>query len=76
MYHHPLFSASNGRDNTKLRELWRPLFDKYKVDLTLQGHDHAYATGRVSQGDNVMDGIKMQDQIGTVYVVSVGEGKM
>lgn len=76
VYHHPLFSASNGRDNTKLRELWRPLFDKYKVDLALQGHDHAYARGRVSPGDNVMDGINMRDQTGTVYVVSVSGGKM
>jgi hypothetical protein len=76
VYHHPLFSASNGRDNAKLRDLWRPIFDKYKVDLALQGHDHAYARGRVSPGDNVMDGINMRDQTGTVYVVSVSGGKM
>lgn len=75
-YHHPLFSASNGRDNSKLRELWKPIFDKYNVDLALQGHDHAYARGRVSPGENLMDGVNMRDQTGTVYVVSVSGGKM
>lgn len=75
-YHHPLFSASNGRDNEELRALWKPIFDKYKVDLALQGHDHAYARGRVAPGDNVMDGLNMRDLTGTVYVVSVSGGKM
>lgn len=75
-YHHPLFSASDGRDNTQLRELWKPIFDKYKVDLALQGHDHSYARGRVSPEDNVLDGVNMRDKTGTVYVVSVSGGKM
>jgi hypothetical protein len=75
-YHHPLFSASNGRDNESLRNLWKPIFDKYKVDLALQGHDHAYARGRVAPGENVMNGLNMKDATGTVYVVSVSGGKM
>ncbi|RIW17542.1 metallophosphoesterase family protein [Algoriphagus lacus] len=75
-YHHPLFSASNGRDNEELRALWKPIFDKYKVDLALQGHDHAYARGRVAPGENIMDGVNMRDLTGTVYVVSVSGGKM
>nr|MBI1232663.1 metallophosphoesterase [Cytophagales bacterium] len=75
-YHHPLFSASDGRDNTELRELWKPIFDKYNVDLALQGHDHSYARGRVSPEDNVLDGVNMRDKTGTVYVVSVSGGKM
>jgi 3',5'-cyclic AMP phosphodiesterase CpdA len=75
-YHHPLFSASDGRDNERLRNLWKPIFDKYKVDLVLQGHDHSYARGRVSPGENVIDGVNLRDQTGTVYVVSVSGGKM
>jgi hypothetical protein len=75
-YHHPLFSASNGRDNEELRKLWKPIFDKYRVDLALQGHDHAYARGRVAPGENVMDGVNVKDLTGTVYVVSVSGGKM
>lgn len=77
-YHHPLFSASAGRDNDELRAIWKPIFDEYKVDLALQGHDHSYARGRANPGenDNVMDGMNMRDQTGTVYVVSVSGGKM
>lgn len=75
-FHHPLFSASEGRDNEELRNLWKPIFDKHKVDLVLQGHDHSYARGRVSPGDNVLDGVNLRDKTGTVYVVSVSGGKM
>jgi 3',5'-cyclic AMP phosphodiesterase CpdA len=75
-YHHPLFSASNGRDNEELRKLWKPIFDKYRVDLALQGHDHAYARGRVAPDENVMSGMNIKDVTGTVYVVSVSGGKM
>ncbi len=75
-FHHPLFSASAGRSNKRLRELWKPILDKYQVDLVLQGHDHSYARGRVSPGENVIDGINLRDQTGTVYVVSVSGGKM
>ena len=41
-FHHPVFSTGRNRDNPRLRTLWKPLFDKYRVDLILQGHDHAY----------------------------------
>jgi len=75
-FHHPLFSASSNRDNSELRDLWKPIFDKYKVDLVLQGHDHSYARGRVSPGENTLDGVNLRDRTGTVYVVSVSGGKM
>ncbi|MBN7817112.1 purple acid phosphatase family protein [Algoriphagus pacificus] len=75
-YHHPIYSASSGRDNPTLREIWKPIFDKYHVDLALQGHDHSYARGRVSPGENILEGVNLRDQTGTVYVVSVSGGKM
>lgn len=75
-YHHPMYSASSGRDNPRLREIWKPIFDKYHVDLALQGHDHSYARGRVSPGENLLEGVNLRDQTGTVYVVSVSGGKM
>jgi hypothetical protein len=62
-FHHPVLSTKKSRDNQRLREDFKPLFDKYKVDLILQGHDHTYARGR--------DGAK-----GPVYVVSVSGPKM
>ncbi len=40
--HHPLFSTGKDRDNPELRALWKPVFDRHKVDLVLQGHDHTY----------------------------------
>jgi 3',5'-cyclic AMP phosphodiesterase CpdA len=41
-FHHPIFSTGKDRDNPELRDLWKPIFDKYQVDLVLQGHDHTY----------------------------------
>jgi len=77
-YHHPLFSASDNRDNDELREIWKPIFDKYHVDLALQGHDHSYARGRTLPAveSNAMNGLNIRDYTGTAYVVSVSGGKM
>lgn len=69
-FHHPIFSASRGRDNKELRERWQPLFDKYKVDMVLTGHDHTYGRSNLISGTNV------QSKSGTVYVVSVSGPKM
>mgnify|MGYP006284775347 CR=1 FL=1 len=77
-YHHPLYSASAGRNNERLRNLWKPVFDEFGVDLVLQGHDHSYARGRADLPDeNRVAGMNARDQYtGTVYVVSVSGGKM
>jgi 3',5'-cyclic AMP phosphodiesterase CpdA len=69
-FHHPIFSSSGTRDNPELRALWQPLFDKHKVDLVLQGHDHSYARS------NLIRGVNKQAGEGTVYVVSVSGPKM
>mgnify|MGYP006228081305 FL=1 len=76
-FHHPIFSASTGRDNTQLRKQWKPIFDKYKVDLVLQGHDHTYTRGRTQPYEqNLLSGQNVKDATGTVYVVSVSGAKM
>lgn len=42
-YHRQAYSSGGGPDNEEeFRETYHPLFDKYKVDLALQGHLHAY----------------------------------
>ena len=70
-FHHPVFSASEGRDNADQRKAWKPIFDKYAVDLVLQGHDHTYA-----RGNNIGSGVSVRDAtMGTVYVVSVSGPK-
>ncbi|MCP4625523.1 MAG: metallophosphoesterase family protein [bacterium] len=45
-FHHPIYSAAKGRNNKKLIKHWKPVFEKYRVDLVIQGHDHVYARGR------------------------------
>ncbi|MEC3880602.1 metallophosphoesterase family protein [Parapedobacter sp. 10938] len=70
-FHHPIYSPKGTRDNKRMRETFKPLFDRYGVDLVLQGHDHTYARG--------MDKIPMDDNgktSGTMYVVSVSGPKM
>lgn len=68
--HFPLFSSEPGRDNPKVRAALKPLIDKYKVDLVLQGHDHGYARGAVGP-----DG-PTSDAAGSTYAVSVAGPKM
>ena len=76
-FHHPMYSSAQGRDNPELRALWMPLFDKYKVDLVLQGHDHTYARSRLLTVENVATGVNIQKkEAGTMYVVSVSGPKM
>lgn len=72
-FHHPVFSAAQRRDNPQLRALWKPILDKHKVDMVLQGHDHTYARGYYT---NVPEGSRGIAKSGTVYVVSVSGPKM
>lgn len=69
-FHHPIYSPKGTRDNKRMREHFKPLFDRYQVDLVLQGHDHTYARG--------MEKIPMEKgaSSGTMYVVSVSGPKM
>lgn len=73
-FHYPVFSTKPNRDNMNLRNHFKPLFDKHKVDIVLQGHDHAYGRGMVN---NVPTGKTLKDETaGTMYVVSVSGPKM
>ena len=70
-FHHPVYAASGGLANKDQREAWKPIFDKYAVDLVLQGHNHTYA-----RGNNIGNGVTVRDTTkGTVYVVSVSGPK-
>lgn len=69
-FHHPIYSPKSTRDNKRMRDTFKPLFDKYKVDLVLQGHDHTYARGMAKIP---MEG---KGKSGTMYVVSVSGPKM
>jgi hypothetical protein len=71
-HHHPIYSVSKNRDNEFMRGLLRPLYDKYHVDLVLQGHDHAYGRTHKVAGDKVVGA----SEPGTVYAVSVSGPKL
>jgi len=73
-YHHPIFPL-RGKffPNTKMMsEQWKPLFEKYNVDLVLQGHDHAYTRGEVPLR---RDGDFEEGSFQTMYVTSVSGPK-
>lgn len=76
-FHHPVYSAQVGRDNPELRAAWQPIFDKYNVDLVLQGHDHTYSRSKLMIHENLAVGVtKRSERAGTLYVVSVSGPKM
>lgn len=68
--HHPFFSTAKNRDNKVLKDLFKPLLEKYGVDLVLQGHDHTYSRGIDREYSNNLK------NIGPVYLLSVSGPKM
>jgi hypothetical protein len=61
----------------ELRNAWQPLFDEFRVDLVLQGHDHTYARTGLLTHQNAPSGVTARNPAaGTVYVVSVSGPKM
>jgi hypothetical protein len=74
-FHHPVYSIATGRDNPRIREAWRPVFDKYGVDLVLQGHDHGYGRSGLMRENNLLTGAQARTSRGAVYVVSVSGAK-
>ncbi|RPG62763.1 MAG: metallophosphoesterase family protein [Flavobacteriaceae bacterium TMED206] len=70
--HHSIFSPALGRDFRYGRKNWKPLFDKYNVDLVLNGHDHTYARGHVPK---IYEDDIESKEIKTVYVTSVSGPK-
>jgi hypothetical protein len=72
-FHHPMFSSGNNRDNKAMRDLWKPVLDKHKVDLVLQGHDHTYARGHIPVS---MRANRNSRNVQTMYINSVSGPKM
>jgi hypothetical protein len=69
-FHHPVFSASEGRDNPTLRAFWLPTFERLGIDLVLQGHDHTYARGHLTENETGPG-----THVGPTYVVAVAGSK-
>jgi len=64
--HQPVYSISERRNRTLFQDVLVPIFDRFGVDLVLQGHDHGYARSlRLKDHKPVSAG-----EQGTVYVIS------
>ena len=70
-FHYPVYATAPDRYHDKMIDYIRPILQEFKVDLAIQGHDHAYARGRAFEENGKLDYEK-----GTVYVVSVAGPKM
>lgn len=69
--HQPFYSSSNKHGSDRnLQRVWAPLFDKYKVDMVFNGHDHNYERSHPLREGKVMNRFGE----GTVYVVAAGIG--
>ena len=54
-----------------MRKFCRPLFDRYDVDLVLQGHDHSYGRSGLMREDNVLTGdVPVLHQLARDYAIS------
>lgn len=77
VFHQPVYSCARPKDTETLRDAWVPLFEKRRVDLVLQGHDHCYGrwTGAKGKAENAKARGRGAPQ-GPVYMVSVTGKKM
>jgi hypothetical protein len=69
VFHHPVLATYYLKNDKKLEKIWKPIFEKYNVDLILQGHEHIYARG-FGQETNT------KQAAGPLYITSVSGPKM
>lgn len=77
VFHQPIFTCARPRDTPRIGAAWVPLFERFRVDLVLQGHDHCYsrltaAEGKAASAARTRAGRPQ----GPVYMVSVAGSKM
>ena len=77
LFHQPIFTCARPGDTPVLKAAWKPLFEKHKVDLVLQGHDHCYGRLTSEAGRDAGGGARAGGAMqGPVYMVSVAGAKM
>lgn len=77
LFHQPVFTCARPQDTSEIKAAWKPLFDKRKVDLVLQGHDHCYSRLTSEAGREASAAARKNGAIqGPVYLVSVTGSKM
>jgi 3',5'-cyclic AMP phosphodiesterase CpdA len=74
-FHHPVNPTYYIENEKKLDKIWKPIFEKYNVDLILQGHEHIYARG-FGSGSGSSRETNTKKAAGPLYVTSVSGPKM
>jgi 3',5'-cyclic AMP phosphodiesterase CpdA len=64
--HQPVYPITTRRHVTRFQETLVPIFDRFAVDLVLQGHDHGYARTVALKNNQPVTGTEK----GTVYIIS------
>ncbi|MCX4832395.1 metallophosphoesterase family protein [Streptomyces sp. NBC_01016] len=80
-FHHCAYcTATAHASEGGVRKEWVPLFEKYTVDLVINGHNHVYERTDVLKGDKVtkelpIGGTAYPETDGVVYVTAGAAGK-
>ncbi|MFF3750857.1 fibronectin type III domain-containing protein [Streptomyces sp. NPDC002018] len=80
-FHHCAFSTTSAHaSDGGVREAWVPLFDKHRVDLVVNGHNHVYERTDALRGGAVGRRVDIGASVsstrdGIVYVTAGGAGK-
>jgi len=69
--HRSFYGSIYASHSIIVRKNWQSLFDKYKIDLVLSGHDHIYARSHSIFNDQ----ISKEEGKGTIYVIGGSGGK-
>jgi 3',5'-cyclic AMP phosphodiesterase CpdA len=77
LFHQPVFTCARPNDTAEIKAAWKPVFEKRKVDLVLQGHDHCYSRLTAEAGRDAGAKARADGKVqGPVYLVSVTGSKM
>jgi len=77
LFHQPVFTCARHQDTAEIKAAWKPVFDRRKVDLVLQGHDHCYSRLTSEAGRDAATAARAKGAVqGPVYLVSVTGSKM
>jgi Purple acid Phosphatase, N-terminal domain/Calcineurin-like phosphoesterase len=80
-FHHCAYCTSTAHASEGgVRQEWVPLFDKYTVDLVINGHNHQYERTDVIKGDKVVKKLPIGETAyseteGVVYVTAGAAGR-
>ncbi|MYW63713.1 phosphoesterase [Streptomyces sp. SID8379] len=79
-FHHCAYSTSAHASDGGVRKAWVPLFDRHRVDLVINGHNHVYERTDAVRGGAVgravpIGGTTDPARDGIVYVTAGGGGR-